>query len=476
MFVKMLINGQPAEASDGAVMESYNPYSGELLGTCPVATKEDVDRTLAASAAGQKVWAAMSYEQRAEIMLKAVRILELHESDMSALQCREMGKPIGMCRDEWQEVLRLIRGFVAAGKHQYGKTFPNVSAQGGLGDVAFTVTEPLGVAVCIGPFNFPLTTPTFKAAAALILGNSVIIKAPSDCPLTVLRYVHLLNEAGFPAGVVQAVSGRGSVMGDWLTDNDIVRVVGFTGSTQVGSHLMELASKHFVRTLMELGGNDALIITEDASIEKAAGESLCRTANAGQICCISKRFLVHNSIKQQYIEKLVENLKGVRLGDPLDPETQMSCMVSERAAKTVEEQIAHTVAQGARLVYGGERKGAMMQPTVLDCTKDMDIAKDMEVFGPVWAVIGFDSDDEAIEIANSSVYGLNGGVIAGTLERGITLASRMHCGTVVANGEGSFRRDTHCFGGYKHSGVGREGIMDLMEEFSQRKTIVIRGV
>jgi acyl-CoA reductase-like NAD-dependent aldehyde dehydrogenase len=153
----------------------------------------------------------------------------------------------------------------------------------------------------------------------------------------------------------------------------------------------------------------------------------------------------------------------------------MSCLVSERAARTVEEQIAHTVAQGSRLVCGGERKGAMMQPTVLDCTKDMDIAKDMEVFGPVWAVIGFDSD-EAIEIANASVYGLNGGVIAGTLERGISLASRMQCGTVVANGEGSFRRDTHCFGGYKHSGVGREGIMDLMEEFSQRKTIVIRGV
>lgn len=472
----MLINGSLVSSSDGAVMRSYNPYSSELLGTCPAATKQDVDEALRAAEAGQKIWGAMSYEQRAEIMLKAARILSLHGDEMSVLQCREMGKPLAMCRDEWQEVIRLIRGFVAAGKHQYGKTFPNLSAEGGLGDAAFTVTEPLGVVVCIGPFNFPLSTPTFKAAAALILGNSVIIKAPSDCPLLVLKYVSLLNEAGFPDGVVQAVSGRGSVMGDWLTDNDIVRAIGFTGSTEVGRHLSELASRHFVRTLMELGGNDALIITEDASLEKAAAESMCRSANAGQICCISKRFLVHNSIKDAYIEKLVENIGKLRLGDPLEPETDMGCMVSEKAAEKVEQQIRHTVNQGAKLVYGGNRVGAMMEPTVLDCGKDMDIARDLEVFGPVWAVIGFDSDDEAIEIANSSVYGLNGGVIAGTLERGIKLASRMQCGTAVANGEGSFRRDTHCFGGYKHSGIGREGIMDLMEEFSQSKTIVIRGV
>ena len=203
---------------------------------------------------------------------------------------------------------------------------------------------------------------------------------------------------------------------------------------------------------------------------------MIRSANAGQICCVSKRFLVHNSVKQAYLEKLLDHVSRLKIGDPMDPANDMGCLVSEYAAETVEAQIQKTVAQGAKLLAGGGRNGAFIEPTVLDCTKDMDIASDMEVFGPVWPVIGYDTDEEALEIANRSVFGLNGGVIAGSLERGLKLAAELEAGTVVANGHGLFRRDIQCFGGYKHSGIGREGILDLIEEYSQRKTIVIQNV
>lgn len=475
MEVKMLINGKFVGASDGKTAESTNPANGEVLGTYPVATKADVEAALDAAQTGKKTWAAMSFNERAKILLKAADEFDKHEDEIATLMCKEIGKPIGMCHGEYGEVPALLRSCVACGMHQLGETFPNKNdGTGKLSDIAFTVREPLGVVACIGPFNFPISTLTFKTAPALACGNAIIIKAPSDAALTVLRYTEILQSAGFPDGVVQAISGPGSTVGEWLIDTPKINAIGLTGSTAVGSRMMTVAGKYFHRVLLELGGNDPLIITADADLENAAGQSMCRTAEAGQICCITKRFLVDNKVKDQYLEKLIRNLKGLKVGDPLDPNNGMGCLVSEKAAIEVEKQIQHTVDQGGKLLLGGKRNGAFVEPTVIDCTKDMDVAKDMEVFGPVWTVIGYDTEEEAIEIANQTSYGLNGGVIAGTVEHGLKLAAQIESGTVVANGEGSFRRDIHCFGGYKHSGVGRESISDLMEEYSQRKTIVIR--
>ena len=199
-------------------------------------------------------------------------------------------------------------------------------------------------------------------------------------------------------------------------------------------------------------------------------------ANAGQICCITKRFIVQNSIKDAYITALKEAVGTITVGDPADPQNMMGCLVNEQAAEEVISQVNDMVAQGATLVCGGTRDGAFVEPTIIECGKDLPAAKDLEIFGPVWTVIGFDTDEEAIEIANQSTYGLNGGVIAGSLEHGLRIAQHIESGTVVANGEGSFRTPNHAFGGYKHSGVGREGILDLMREFTQSKTIVVCGI
>ena len=473
----LLIDGEWTGASDGATKESTNPATGEVLGRYPLATKDDVDRALAAAQKGKKAWAALSHAERKAIVLKAADLFDGHLDEMASLVTAEMGKPIGMAKGEAAEVPALLRLSASAADVMAGEVICDHGAKGGaLGDVAFTKIEPLGVVVCIGPFNFPIATLMFKVAPALMAGNAVIIKAPSDASLTVLRFAEILNAAGFPDGVVQALSGPGAKTGKWLVDTNLVDAVSFTGSTAVGSKLMEYAAPYFHRMLLEMGGNDPLVITEDADLENAVGQSLCRMANAGQICCITKRFIVQNSIKATYLDALKKAVAGITVGDPADPANMMGCLVNEHAAAEVVEQVEDMVARGATLVCGGTRRGAFVDPTIIDCGKDLPVAKDLEIFGPVWSVIGFDTDEEAIEIANQSIYGLNGGVIAGSVEHGLSIAQHIESGTVVANGEGSFRSPNHCFGGYKHSGLGREGIPDLMKEFTQRKTLVIRGI
>lgn len=475
MEMLMLIDGERVAAFDKALRASFNPATGAKLGDYPLATREDVDRALVAAQKAKRIWAATPLVERKACLLRAADLFEEHAAELAALVTAEMGKPAMMARGEVQEVSDLLRLACSAADMHEGQVFPDPAAKdGGLGDLAFTVSEPLGVVACIGPFNFPVATLTFKTAPALVMGNAVIIKAPSEAPLTVLRYAEILAEAGFPAGVVQSLSGSGARLGEWLVGTDLIDAVTFTGSTDVGSQLISYSAPYFHRTLLELGGNDPLVITEGADLERAVGESMCRMANAGQICCITKRFIVHNSLKERYLELLAQRVGALKVGDPADADNDMGCLASERAAEEVERQIALTIEQGARLVCGGTREGAFVAPTVLDCPSEADAARDLEIFGPVWTVIGFDDDEEALAIANQSVFGLNGGVVADTLEHGMSLAARIQSGTVVCNGEGSFRRPTHCFGGYKHSGLGREGMADLIGEYSQRKTLVIR--
>ena len=473
----LLIDGEFVPASDGGTRVSTNPATGEELGSYPLATKEDVERALDAAQKGKKIWGAMSLAERKAIVLKAADLFEERAEEIAQMITAEMGKPIMQARGEATEVYSLLRLACSAAEVHLGQTFPDpAAADGAVGTLAFTKTEPLGVVVCIGPFNFPVATLTFKTAPALIMGNAIIIKAPSDCPLLIMRYAEIMQEAGFPAGVVQALAGPGSKMGEWLVATPKIDAVTLTGSTGVGSQIYQYSAPYFHRILLELGGNDPLVITADADVDEAVAQSMCRMANAGQICCITKRFIVDNAIKDVYLEKLAAAVSGIKVGDPADASNDMGCMVSERVAKEVEEQVTHTIEQGAKLVCGGSRNGAYYDPTVLDVPADADAASDLEIFGPVWSVIGVDGDEEAVRVANQSIFGLNGGVVAGTLERGIAIASRIESGTVVANGEGSFRSPIHCFGGYKSSGIGREGIPDLIEEYSQRKTIVVRGL
>lgn len=476
MDINMYIDGRLTEAGDKSRCESTNPATGEVIGSYPTATKADVDRVLEAAQKGKKIWTDTSLQERGRMMMHAADIFESYRDEIPELQCREMGKPIGMCRVEFEEIGSLLRSSVSAALHHYGTVYPDYKAGGHLGDFAVTVVEPLGVVCCISPFNFPVGTLFFKIAPALIMGNAVIIKVPRDAALTVLRCTEILNQAGFPAGVVQAIATAGHDTTAYLVDTDKIDAISFTGSTKMGSRLIANSAPYFHRLILELGGNDAFIICEDADLNQAITESMQRIRNAGQICSVGKRFLVHNSVKEEYTKMLIAALSALKIGDPMNPENDMGPCVSQAAAENIESQIKLTVKQGGRLFYGGARSGAFITPAVIEVTRDMDIAKDMEIFGPVFALLGYDTEEEAIEIANQSSYGLNGGVLAGDLKRGIQIASRLEAGTVIANGGTQWRRDTAPFGGYKKSGMGREGIVDILEELSQQKTIVIKGL
>ena len=476
---KMIIGGKSADASDGAVLNNYNPYTGELIGTVPAATKEDVDLAIANAVEGQKEWAALRNDERDAIINKFLALYDEHAEELAQLLSREGGKTISECRGEVGSVPLIFRAYMNAAATMYGETLPYNVERRNTSDIIFTSYEPLGVCVCVAPFNYPVSTMTNKVAPALCAGNSVIMKPASDTPMSIILYAQLMLEAGMPANTVQVITGSGSKVGKWITENEHVAAISLTGSTAVGVKLQTDASRHLQRVLLELGGNDPFVVFEDCDLDKAVAEAIGgRIYNAGQICSASKRFIVQNSVKEAFIEKLIEGLKAIKCGDPLDETTVFSCLINPAAATKVAQQIEMNVAQGARCVYGGKRTAeTIVEPTVLvDVTPEMDIAQSMEVFGPVFPVIGFDTFDEAMAIANNTTYGLSAGVMTGDIATAMKAARAIQSGTCVINGTGDYRTSYHGFGGYKMSGVGREGALHTLEEFSEAKTTVLRGV
>lgn len=475
--MEMLIGGKKRRAGTNQAVEAVNPATGEVIDTFPAASKEDIEECLKIAQEGKKKWGILSMDERSAIMRRVPEVFRAHRDELAELLCREMGKPICQCEEDLEVTIGIFENITEEARHLTGNSFMDLSAGGELGDVQFTVYEPLGVVVCIAPFNFPYDTLTQKVAAALIMGNSIVIKPPSDVSLSLIRYTELLLEAGIPGDVAQIVTGRGSVLGDYLVKTPLVDGVSFTGSTQVGIKICQDSAPYLHRLIMELGGNDPFIIFEDADLDLAVEECWMRLRNSGQTCCSSKRYIVHNSVKEEFCSKLIEWLKKFKMGDPMSRDTHIGTVINERAAREVEEQIARTVDQGAELVYGGERNGAFITPAVLTgVTKDMDVAKDMEIFGPVFPIIGFDTEEEALEIANQTMYGLNAGCLTNDMVRSLRVASKLQAGTVVANGCSTWRGPEIPFGGYKMSGIGREGGRYSLLTMSQEKTIAIRRI
>ena len=310
------------------------------------------------------------------------------------------------------------------------------------------------------------------------MGNAVILKPASVNPLTLTRYVELLVEAGVPAGIISVVHGSGSVVGKTLTSSKKVDMVSLTGSTAAGIDAAKNCAEHCAHSSLELGGNDAFILCADGDMDLAIEETVWgRLYNTGQVCCASKRFLVENSVKDEFIKKMVEKINSLKQGNPQDMSTDIGCLVSEEAAIEVERQVQETIKAGATLVCGGKRNGAFYEPTILDnVTPDMEVAKDMEIFGPVIPVIGFDSLDEAIEIANKSIYGLSGSIITKDISKAIKVSEAMECGGFVINGASFFRSFEQPFGGWKYSGIGNEGIMTTLKEMSRTKTVILKNI
>lgn len=476
--MKNIVGDKNLDASNNETVEVINPATGEIIDTVPNSTEEDVDQVVRLAEKAQKKWAKVPLHERGRILEKFVDLVEENSEELAKLLCRETGKPITEARAEIKNTRTFVYGYVEKAKHLYGITIPAGSEAGQEKTMQMTIRQPLGVVACIIPFNFPCDLFGQKVPSALIMGNSVIVK-PSTCnPLTLHRYCELLREAGIPDGVINCISGNGRVVGHALASHKGVHLVSVTGSTAVGMETMATASKNLSHVMLELGGNDAFIVDKDGDLDLAIEELVWgRLYNTGQVCCASKRFLIHNDIKEEFTKRVIEKLNTLKVGMPEEEDTEIGCLITEQAAITVEEQVRKTLEEGAHLTYGGRRNKAFFEPTILtEVTKDMDVMKDMEIFGPVIPICGFNSIEEAIEIANQSTYGLCGNIITSNMKTAFKVATELEVGGAIINGASFYRSAEMPFGGWKHSGIGNEGIATTLEEMSKIKTIVLKNI
>lgn len=476
--MNMIINGKKVGASDKTTMNIVNPYTNTVIDTVPNATEKDVDNAVKSAYKVFPAWAKLPVSEKTEIFKKFLSLVDENKQDLAMLLCKETGKPITQAVAEIGNIRIGFEAFMEKAKHIYGEVIPFGQEPGNDKTLQFTLREPMGVVAAIIPFNFPCDLFDQKVAPSLLAGNTVVIKPPHQNPLTLIRLVELLHLAGVPKNVVHIVTGEGEKTGNALSRHPLVHKITFTGSTRVGIKTFENASSHLAHISLELGGNDAFIVLSDADLNLAVEEMVWgRMYNNGQVCCASKRFLVQRDVLDKFVTKAKARLSKLVVGDPTKKNTEISCLVTEEAAKRVEQQIKKAVEQGGKIVCGGKRKGAFIQPTIItNIPKTADVATDEEIFGPVVSVIPFDTVSEAINIANASKYGLCGCVFTQNIKTALNVVSKLECGGTVVNGASFFRSFEMPFGGYKFSGIGNEGVMSTFNEVTKIKTVVLKNI
>lgn len=496
--MKMLINGRRVDAGDGKTIEVANPASGEVLDTIPQATVADMDEAMECSKAGQKKWAAIPLKDKEKIFDRFYQLLEEHKKEIVGIHVLESGFSVRTCLFQYQGIPPLFKGYLESAKRHNGTLLVPGTEAGHDGhtdsDLQMVVHEPLGTVLTIIPFNAPLMLFGYKVASALCAGNAVIVKPPTTNPLALVMMSELLWEAGVPGDALQVITGSGEVVGTHMVADPRINAVTLTGSTEVGVGIAQCVAKRLAPCALELGGNDPYIVCEDADFDLASQEGINWRLNAaGQVCIAPKRFIIHNSLIERFTRLAVEKASSIEMGYGVDMRAEvekflscdfndlkpgsmkMNSLISEKAAREVEEKVNKTVEQGGRILCGGHRRGAFYEPTVIgNVTPEMDIARDMEIFGPVIPIIGFDTPEEAVRIANNSRYGLSGCVYTRDWKLGMRMAQEIQSGGVVVNGVGVYRNMMQPFGGYKMSGVGREGFWTL-DELTQKKVVILKG-
>jgi acyl-CoA reductase-like NAD-dependent aldehyde dehydrogenase len=440
------------------------PATEEVLAEVPRATAGDVDAAVARAKAAWPGWRAVAPGDRAALLRRLADTIAEHHEELSVLEARNAGKPIGDARGEMGMVIDTFRYYAGAPERLLGDTIP---VAGGLG---FTVREPLGVVGLITPWNFPLTIASWKMGPALAAGNTVVLKPAELTPLTALRFGELALEAGLPEGVVQVVAGPGSECGVRLVEHPDVAKIAFTGSTEVGRSIAAGAAATIKRVTLELGGKSANIVFADADLEQAAATApLAVFGNAGQDCCARSRILVERGALDRFMEALEEAVDALRVGDPLDEATQMGPLISAGQR----EQVASFVNGDAPVAIRGEAPagpGFWFAPTVLCPVSNDDRAAREEIFGPVAAVIPFRDEAEAIALANDTIYGLSGSIWTRDGAKALRVARAVESGVLSINSNTSVRVSTP-FGGFKQSGYGRELGPHATDAYTEVKTV-----
>lgn len=471
---RAFIGGDYCDALSGATRNTINPANGSVLAPVASCGAEDADRAveIARAVFEKGTWATMAPAERKMVLVRWAELIEAHADEIALLECLDVGKPIADTSGiDVPSAVRTIRWSGEAIDKVYDEISPAPADC-----LALVQRLPLGVVAAIVPWNFPLSTTAWKLAPALATGNSVILKPASNTPLSALRIAGLATEAGLPEGALQVLPGPGGSLGQHISLHNDIDGLTFTGSTEIGKQLMQYSGQsNLKRTFLELGGKSPNIVFADANIDKAAESAATAVFyNGGQTCTAGTRLIVEESIRDEFVAKVAQYSQNWMPGDPLDPATAMGPMVDKGQMDTVAMYVDIAKGEGAKLVFGGEQVmedtgGYYHQPTIFDGVHNqMRIARE-EVFGPVLSVIGFKDADEAVKIANDSIYGLAGSVWSQNINTAHKVAAAVRVGTMGVNNY--FGGDiTVPFGGFKQSGNGRDKSMHAFDDYTELKT------
>jgi betaine-aldehyde dehydrogenase len=478
MLTKLWIDGKAVTALSGRTFAVVNPADGKILAKVSEGDAADVDAAVrAAVKAAAGPWGKMSARARAKILFDIARLIRKNSEELALLETRNAGKPLADSRDEIGLAADVFEYYAGAATKHFGETIP-VGASG----LDFTLREPVGVCGLIVPWNFPLVIATWKLGPALACGNTVVLKPAPETPLTALRLAELAAEAGLPEGALNVVPGPGPGCGSALVEHPLVRKISFTGSTATGTWIMKAAADTMKRVSLELGGKSPNIVFDDADLDLCVEKSVWSVfGNAGQDCCARSRSIVHRKIYDKFVEKFVARTKKIVLGHPEKKGVQVGPLISIRQRERACRYIDIGETEGAELLCGGKLpggvlgKGFYLTPAVFAGVEaKMTIAQE-EIFGPVVAILPFKDEEEAVRLANDSVYGLSGSLWTRDVGRVLRVTRAVQAGVISVNSSSSVHLEAP-FGGYKSSGVGRELGLKALDLYSEVKNVFVSNV
>jgi len=465
----LFINGKIVETKEYAPL--YSPFTRKMIAEIAVADRDQTKQAIATAYEVQHVMANMPAYQRAEILENLVNLLKEQSDQAAEIIAQEAAKPIVFAKGEVLRTIETYKFAAEEAKRIHGETIPFDAAAGGVGRIGYTVRKPIGVIGAITPFNFPMNLVAHKVGPAIAAGNTIVLKPASQTPLSALFIAELFQQAGLPDGVLNVVTGAGRTVGDAIVEDDRVSMITFTGSPGVGIGIRNKAG--LKRTTLELGSNAAVIIDRGVNIDKIIDRCIMGAfSNQGQVCISLQRAYVHEEVYEEFVTKFVEATKKLKLGDPLDPETNISALISPEDADRSLSWIEEGKQGNAKVATGGNMQGTVLEPTViLNAAPGLKVSC-QEVFAPIVLVNKVASVEEAISYVNDSLYGLQAGIYTENITNALKAAEALHVGAVIINDVPTFRVDHMPYGGVKESGTGREGIKYAVEEMTELKLIV----
>jgi acyl-CoA reductase-like NAD-dependent aldehyde dehydrogenase len=468
---KLLIGGQ--WRGSGNSLDVKNKYNGSIVGLLPTASRADLDDAIEAAERAEDVMAELPAYKRAEILLKTASLLRERFDDMARTIAAEAGKALKFARAEVERAMSTFTIAAEEAKRLHGETIPLDAVPAGEGYFGFWNRRPVGVIAAISPFNFPLNLVAHKVAPAIASGNTIVLKPASTTPLTAVKLCQILMDAGLPAGAINLVVGSGGTVGEWLVTDPRVDKITFTGSPDVGRHILSVAG--IKKVTLELGNTSPVVVAPDADLDFVAKRcAVGAYYNSGQVCISVQRIYSQKQVYEPFSEKFVKATEAMVVGDPLDERVDVGPMIDSAEVDRIEGWVKEAQASGAKVLTGGRRDGTIYYPTVLTgVNEDMKVVAE-EAFAPVASIIASDDFESALQQANDTRFGLQVGVFTKDIDRVFKAVKRLNFGGVIINDTPSFRADHMPYGGNRQSGLGREGVRFAMEEMTNIQLVAIR--